>query len=74
MLKFNRQTNDETSQRFGKIKRAATQRTKPTLCSTFAFAQNIFLTEVPEIIINPEDKIKAEEELSIIISNKNEKE
>jgi hypothetical protein len=28
----------KTSQRFGKIKRAATQRTKPTLCSTFAFA------------------------------------
>jgi hypothetical protein len=26
------------SQRFGKIKRAATNRTKPKLCSTFAFA------------------------------------
>lgn len=28
----------KTTQRFGKIKRAANQRTKPTLCSTFAFA------------------------------------
>lgn len=36
--KFNRQTNDQTSQRFGKIKRATTHRTKPPLYSTFAFA------------------------------------
>jgi len=35
---INRQTNDKTSQRFGKIKRAASQRSKPTQCSTFAFA------------------------------------
>ena len=30
--------DSKTSQRFGKIKRAAINRTEPTLCSTFAFA------------------------------------
>lgn len=36
--KLNRQTNDKTTQRFGKIKRAASQPTKPMQCNTFAFA------------------------------------
>jgi len=36
---LNGQKNERTtSQRFGKIKRGATHRTKPTLCTTFAVA------------------------------------
>lgn len=35
--------NEQTSQCFGKIKRAATYCTKPTLCSTFAFAPSHIL-------------------------------
>lgn len=38
--KLKRLTNEKTRQRFGKIKRAATYRTKSPLCSTFAFAPN----------------------------------
>lgn len=38
VLKFDRQANEQTIHRFGKIKRAATHCSKPTLFSTFAFA------------------------------------
>jgi hypothetical protein len=46
VLKLNSRTNDETTQRFGKIKRAATNRTKPTLCSTFDFAPTTRQTKI----------------------------
>lgn len=43
-----RQKNEQTSQRFSKIKRAATQHTNRHNCSTFAFAP----TQQSTLIIN----------------------